>query len=531
MNESEAIELFERHGAKVVNGQILAGSYRHGRIGYADILLEDEKSLPLNSLVNVTSEKDGKDSITFIAHLNDETVLKLPRSWYEEPKRQSELPYGKKGEPLMPNDVSSLEDAWGIVFPDFKGYCWHEETTGGVMVDTCMIGGSGVKALSDTLVVKITGHVQRTLRDKGCVGRAPSQDLVRSVLTSMADDNRRNAFIEAMRGDIWDRKPRLDRLFIDVFGGRMPGLDDSESEEALSEVCRCWFIGGVARQYGPVQLDILPVMIGLTNIRKTSAVKWMAMEEGYYQSALDLTEKTFVEGSKGKLVIEISEMNGTKGQSNAFLKGFLSKSSDNLRMAYDRFATENVRRFIMIGTTNEWEMLTDPMGNRRYFPFEVDPERATVGFGGFETDEGRRYIRQVWSEAFQRYHAGEGYRLSARAYELCKRAQEAAVINNPDVDLLSQLVDEARPLPGEAVCINDLVELMMENYGTWECDARKAAHIWWKIPHPDWGPSKQMRLASDGRKWAKDRSASQKCRVRIHPPGYEPPSSLKMLGE
>ncbi len=531
MNEFEAIELFERHGAKVVNGQILAGSSRHGRIGYADILLEDGGSLPLGSLANLTSKEEGKDRIILKAHLKDGTVLELPRSEYKEPRRFCSLMYGKDGEPLMPNDVSSLEDAWGIVFPDFKVYCWYEETVGGVMVDTSMIGGSGVKALSDTLVVKITGHVQRRLRDMGCVGRAPSQDLVRAVLTSMAEDNRRNAFVEAMRGDIWDRRPRLDRLFIDVFGRRMPGLDDAESEEALSEVCRCWFLGGVARQYGPVQLDILPVMIGLTNIRKTSAVKWMAMEERYYQSALDLTEKAFVEGSKGKLVIELSEMNGTKGQNNAFLKGFLSRSSDNLRMAYDRFATENVRRFVMIGTTNEWEMLTDPTGNRRYFPFEVDPERATVGFGGFETDEGRRYIRQVWSEAYQRYHAGEGYRLSPRAFELCKRAQEAAVINNPDVDLLSQLVDEQRPLPGDKVCINDLTEMMMENFGSYECDARRAACIWWKIPHPDWGPSKQDRLPSEGRKWAKERSTSQKCRERIHPPGYVPPSSAKVLGE
>ena len=531
MNESEAIGLFERREAKVVNGQILAGSSRHGRIGYTDILLEDGRSLPLDSLAEVTSDKEGEDRIILTAHLKDGTALELPRSEYEEPKRLRRLSYGKDGKPLMPNDVSSLEDAWGIVFPNFKGYCWYEETTGGVMVDASMIGGSGVRALSDTLVVKITGYIQRALRDKECAGRAPSQELVRSVLTSMAEDNRRNAFVEAMRGDIWDRRPRLDRLFIDVLGGRMPGLDDAESEEALSEVCRCWFLGGVARQYGPVQLDILPVMIGLTNIRKTSAVKWMAMEERYYQSALDLTEKTFVEGSKGKLVIELSEMNGIKGQSNAFLKGFLSRSSDNLRMAYDRYATENVRRFIMIGTTNEWEMLTDPTGNRRYFPFEVDPERATVGFGGFETDEGRRYIRQVWSEAYQRYHAGEGYRLSARAYELCRRAQEAAVINNPDVDLLSQLVDELHPLIGDKICKYDLAEMLMENFGLYECDAREAADIWWKMPHPDWGPSKQGRVSPEGRKWVKDRPTSQKCRERVHPPGYVPPSSAKVLGE
>ena len=99
------------------------------------------------------------------------------------------------------------------------------------------------------------------------------------------------------------------------------------------------------------------------------------------------------------------------------------------------------------------------------------------------------------------------------------------------MDLLSQLVDELRPLPGEKICINDLVEMMMDNYGSYECDAKRAAYIWWKIPHPDWGPSRQMRLSPEGRKWAKDRSASQKCRERTHPPGYVPPFSSKVLGE
>ena len=72
-------------------------------------------------------------------------------------------------------------------------------------------------------------------------------------------------------------KTRLDRLFIDVFGGRMAGLEDGESEEALSEVCRCRFIGAVSRQYGLVQLDILPIIIELGNVRKTTAVRWLAM--------------------------------------------------------------------------------------------------------------------------------------------------------------------------------------------------------------------------------------------------------------
>ncbi|CDF30488.1 unknown [Methanoculleus sp. CAG:1088] len=51
----------------------------------------------------------------------------------------------------------------------------------------------------------------------------------------------------------------------------------------------------------------------------------------------------------------------------------------------------------MIGTSNDSEMLTDPTGNRRYFPFDVSPERSRVGFGpgGFRNKDAKHYIRQV----------------------------------------------------------------------------------------------------------------------------------------
>ncbi|MBR3410568.1 MAG: hypothetical protein IKG94_07340 [Candidatus Methanomethylophilaceae archaeon] len=532
MKGSEACMLFERFGARIVNGLVVAGAYSHGRIGYEDLFLEKgEGTIPLDSLRSISAVQTSPDDIAIDAILDDGSAVRLPRSEYSEPKAYQGFIIDKDGSPMMPNDLSTLTDAWGAVFPEFNEMCWREVTTGSIVMDTSMIGESGVAELSDSIATRSACFLQRRLRDLGCKGRSPSKELALEVLVSLADKNRRNAFLEAMRGDIWDGRPRLDRLFIDVFGGQMLGLDTEESEKALSEVCRCWFLGGVARQFGLVQLDILPIMIGLPNVRKTSAVKWLAMEERFYQSMLSLTEKAFVEASKGKLVIELSEMNATRNTSNAYLKGFLSRSSDYLRMAYDRFATENYRRFVLIGTSNEYEMLTDPTGNRRYFPFEVDPGRACVGFGGFGTEEGQRYIRQVWSEAYQRYLRGEDYSMSQEAYELCRKAQEAAVINNPDVDLLSQLVDEHFPLPGDKLCVHDLVELLMDGYGKYEEESKRAAAIWWRIYHPEWGPSKQERLPPEGRKWAKCTSTSQKCRTRLHPRGYVPPASTKSLGD
>ena len=105
------------------------------------------------------------------------------------------------------------------------------------------------------------------------------------------------------------------------------------------------------------------------------------------------------------------------------------------------------------------------------------------------------------------------------------------MISNPDVDVLSQLVDEVRPMVGETVCINDLTEIMVEHYKSYEADARRAAITWWRMPHPDWSHPKQRRLRNEGRRWMGDlATTTQKCRERIHPPGYGG-SSRRALGD
>ena len=40
-------------------------------------------------------------------------------------------------------------------------------------------------------------------------------------------------------------------------------------------------------------------MIGLTNIRKSSAVKWIATCDDFYRDPLDISDKRFIEDTKG----------------------------------------------------------------------------------------------------------------------------------------------------------------------------------------------------------------------------------------
>ena len=537
MNYQTAISHLKALGCEINGGYIISDGFRFGRIG-EDSLFTDDDRFPVIPMENISAFQiidEGSFGIHLIVQMNDGSTTKPKRS--ELPPKKSFT--GLRPEPngdgfLMPFSISDMMDAWDLVFPDFKSKCWKEVTTNYIMVDLSLIGETGFKSLDDAMMTRISGFVQNKLKTLGCKGKQPGKDIIRDVFIAQADLNAHNAFLDMMKGKMWDKQPRLDRLFIDVFGARMKELSEDESDSVLKDVCKCWFIGAVARQHIPIQLDIIPIMIGLTNIRKSSAVKWMATCDDFYRDPLDISEKRFVEDTKGGLIIELAEMKATKGMDNDYLKGFLSRASDHIRLPYDRCASENVRRFVVIGTTNESEFLSDPTGNRRYFPFEVFPEKTVVGFGkeGFRSPEALEYIGQVWAEAYSRYRSGEKWKLSAETVQLAKKSQEAATINNPNVDFLSELVDKIFPLPGDRICLKDLVYILNTNAATYGEEASQAARHWWKTPHPDWSGSETHRIGMDDRRgWLPGGSVPMKCRTRIHPPGYKAPTSVKSLGE
>lgn len=53
------------------------------------------------------------------------------------------------------------------------------------------------------------------------------------------------------------------------------------------------------------------------------------------------------------------------------VKAQLCRQSDRARLAYDRTTSEVPRQFVFAGTTNGGNYLTDPTGNRRFWPVRI----------------------------------------------------------------------------------------------------------------------------------------------------------------
>lgn len=115
--------------------------------------------------------------------------------------------------------------------------------------------------------------------------------------------------------------------------------------------------------------------------------------------------------------LEISELESIyKKKETAALKKFISAGWDVYRAPYARSSKEHPRRSILVGTTNEEEVLTDPTGNRRFW---MVPTKGMVPLQKLiaERDE-------LWAAAYALYKSGARWELSEEEKELQLRANE-----------------------------------------------------------------------------------------------------------
>ncbi len=191
-------------------------------------------------------------------------------------------------------------------------------------------------------------------------------ELILRAMKRHAMSRRFNPVEVWLRGLEWDGIERLGS-----WGERLMGAPPGPYTSA---VCRLMLVGAVARAFVPgVKHDCLPVLESPEQgVGKTSAVKILGGEytlEGLGTS--DLHSRDVVATLIGKWFVELDEMEVARKADVQALKGFLSKTEDRARLAYERTARDFPRRCVFVGTTNEEEYLKDDTGNRRFWPLRV----------------------------------------------------------------------------------------------------------------------------------------------------------------
>jgi hypothetical protein len=245
------------------------------------------------------------------------------------------------------------------------------------------------RLVTDDDVSAVHRYVQR-----GYLPRASAGD-VRECLRAAARKQSYHAIRSELEALEWDGTPRLASWLSTCLG-----VADSAYTRAVG---RMFLISLVARIMKPgCQADYVLVIEGDEGILKSTACRILAGDPEYFSDSLPPIHsvKDAAPHLEGKWLIELPELAAiTKGDVKIG-KAFLTSLVDRYRPSYSRSEVARPRQSVFIGTTNETIYLTDPTGNRRYWPVRAE----TIDVERLRNDRD-----QLFAEAVAAWRSGENW--------------------------------------------------------------------------------------------------------------------------
>jgi hypothetical protein len=216
------------------------------------------------------------------------------------------------------------------------------------------------------------------------------------------------------------------------------GVTDSHYHR---EVGRKFVLSMIARAFEPgCKADYMIVLTGPQGIRKSMLLEALSSGPGpwaYCETLGDIRNpQHYIPSISGPWLVEEGELATFSRRQVEAVKHFLTVKVDRARPAYGRRAIDFPRRCVFAGTSNPRDFLTDPSGNRRFWPIDVtsiDIEYLLL-------------IRdQLFAEAVAVYRTGEAWYLGERARKEAEEVQADHLIIDPWTDLVQEWLDGPAP--------------------------------------------------------------------------------------
>jgi len=272
--------------------------------------------------------------------------------------------------------------------------------------------------------VLLTDSVVRVLHRaiRVILGPYLGRDNISELAKTFADFTIRNPFLEEISQYRWDGVTRLDTWLPVYLGASDTPLNRQIGAKTL--------IAAVRRNLEPgCKYDQLLILEGPQGIGKSTALKLLGGD--YYVSGKVLTLENAqkrVEGTRGKVIFEEEEMSGHNKADQDQIKSNLSRTNDQVRMAYGEYESEHPLRCVFIGTTNRMgDYLADETGARRFWPvmcYQVLLPELT------------RDRNQLWAEAYKRAMDGESIMLPQELWPVAAEEATKRKSINPWADVI-----------------------------------------------------------------------------------------------
>ena len=261
----------------------------------------------------------------------------------------------------------------------------------------------------------------------------------KTTLNSITFDAEYDSFIKdfLINKPKWDGVVRNENLLIELF--------EAEDTPLNRWVGKSIPLGCVQRAYEPgSKIDEMSVLIGEQGLGKSTYCEYLLPQHkyedddglGWFSDGLKLqnSDKEKAEALQGRVIVEVSEMQGSTRADIEHLKAFITQRDDGtVRLAYRRNAEVMLRRCIIVGTSNSDSCLpNDPTGLRRFVPVALKKGTNVEAY----MNENRE---QIWAEALHQYNEGERANLPR---ELMADQKEVAEEYRNKDELLEERVEK-----------------------------------------------------------------------------------------
>ena len=253
-----------------------------------------------------------------------------------------------------------------------------------------------------------------------------------TAVTCASDKFRYHPIKSKILSEEWDGIPRAESFFIDVLG-----VEDNVYNR---ECTRKWLLAGIYRLFEPgTKFDEMLIIHGDQGLGKSTTFKKLALN--FYVSETErLSLETLIKIELA-WIVDFTELATMKKTDIDTFKAWLSETSDTYRGKYDKKARVHERHFIICGTTNDKEILTDRTGNRRYWIMYGGEENRKMNIFDIEED----YILQLWSEVYQWYQNRETLLISNQTKLHMRKLTSEALEYNPLEERINSILEMLVP--------------------------------------------------------------------------------------
>jgi predicted P-loop ATPase len=269
------------------------------------------------------------------------------------------------------------------------------------------------------------------------MSRATLEEAVLMVATRHSFHPVREEF-ESYRGT-WDQEKRLNTLLARVC--LVEGEHDQQLLDYLARVGTWMVMAIVARVLRPgCKFDYMPIFEGPQGWGKSTLAKVLGGDY-FADTGLVLGEKDSYQNLQGVLVYEWGELDSLNKADVQKVKLFIASEKDRFRASFDRRPRDYPRQVVFIGTTNEDHYLTDPTGNRRFWPVRVT-KPVDIAYL-------REHRQQLFAEALAYLDAGNRFHPTLKEQrELFEPQQQQREVGSAIEDALRRfLYDEQQKVP------------------------------------------------------------------------------------